>query len=395
MSKDANLSRRAFLKSGLLAGGAALASTVPWRAGWAASSDPQGTLNFADIGVGNPGGDWSKYTAVSDWDVNLIAIGNAPSAIMNKMLAGGGRSTYDLINIVGGMLEPLVGNHLIEPVDTSKIPNWAKDDYVSHYLGKGSPGYGYIAYENTLYSVPTVLQGDAFAYFPEKTGKLSSYGALFDPKWKGYTSLEDNYTTAGQKTAMYLKHHKMASIEDPANMTPGEIKAVVDFLIKKKKEGQFLTLWSSFQQAVDLMANKEVYVIDCWEPMVFTVKDKGVDWVYADPEEGYLLWAMAANIVNKPGMGDAEKKAVYELLNFMLGGWYGAKIALLRGYMTNPQAVPYAKAHPDEFSKEEAEKIEQITNGVRNKFEQGGTWQQRWPKHLDAYQEQWERFKAA
>lgn len=392
MQSDTSISRREFLATGLVAGGAALAAALP-RAGWAAATE--GTLNFADIGVGNPGGDWSKYTDVSHWGVNLIAIGNAPSAVTNKLLAGGGRDTYDIINIVGGMLQPLVDNQLIEPIDTARIPNWTRDDYITRYLGKGSPGYRYMSYRDTIYAVPTVLQGDAFAYFPEKTGTLDSYGALFDPRFKGYVSLEDNYTTAGQKTAMYLKHSKLADITDPANMTPKEIKAVVDFLIKKKKEGQFLTLWSSFEQAVNLMASKEVYVIDCWEPMVFAVKAKGMDWVYADPKEGYLLWAMAANIVNKPGMKVAEKRAVYELLNFMLGGWYGAKITLLRGYMTNPLAVPYAKSHPHEFSAAEAAKIERITEGVRRKFEQGGTWQQRWPKYIDAYQEQWERFKAA
>ncbi|HYW77268.1 MAG TPA: extracellular solute-binding protein [Gammaproteobacteria bacterium] len=394
MKNDLSLSRRELLLSTLLSGTAALTMTLP-GVSRAASSQAAGTINLADIGVGNPGGNWSKYTAQSNWDVNLIAIGNAPSAVMNKLLAGGGRKTYDLINIVGGMLPPLVNNHLIEPIDTSKIPNWSKDSYISSYLSKGSPGYDFIAYQNTIYSVPTVLQGDAFAYLPEKTGKLSSYGALFDPKWKGYTALEDNYTTAGQKTAMYLKHHNLASINDPANMTPAEIKQVVDFLIKKKKEGQFRTLWSSFQQAVNLMTSKEVYVIDCWEPMVFAAKDKGVDWVYADPEEGYLLWAMAANLVKKPGVSAAERKAAYELLNFMLGGWYGAKITLLRGYMTNPHAVEYAKAHPNEFSAKEAQKIERITKDVKSKFDQGGSWQQRWPKHIDAYQQQWERFKAA
>ena len=33
-----------------------------------------------------------------------------------------------------------------------------------------------------------------------------------------------------------------------------------------------------------------------------------------------------------------QTEAAYKLLDFMLGGWYGAKITNLRGYMTNPQA---------------------------------------------------------
>src|SRR5208282_3683761 len=62
-----------------------------------------GTINFADIGVGDPDGDWSRYSKASGFNVNLVAIGNAPSAILNTLVAGGGTASYDVINIVGGM----------------------------------------------------------------------------------------------------------------------------------------------------------------------------------------------------------------------------------------------------------------------------------------------------
>jgi spermidine/putrescine-binding protein len=262
-------------------------------------------------------------------------------------------------------------------------------------LKQGSPGFDFIGYNGKIYGVPTVLQGDSFAFLPEATGQLDSYAALFDPKWRGFVALEDNYTTAGQKTALYLKDSKQATIGDPANLTPGEMKAVVDFLIEKKKEGQFRTIWSSFEQAVNLLVSKEVKVLDCWEPMVFVAKSKGIDAVYAAPKEGYLLWAMAAYIVKNPGRSAPRTQAAYQLLDFMLGGWYGAKITELRGYMTNPQAPAYAKEHPDEFPAAKAERIAAIEAGVKKKFEKGGTWQQRWPASVETYESEWARFKAA
>jgi spermidine/putrescine-binding protein len=352
-----------------------------------------GRLNLADIGVGDPG-DWSKFTKPTGWGVNVVGIGNAPSAILNVMVAGGGTKAYDLINIVGGMQKPLVENDLVEPIDPTQIPNWSKDTNISEFLAKGKPGFNFIGYQDKIYGVPTVLQGDSFAYLPEKTGKLDSYAALFDPKWKGFVALEDNYTTAGQKTALYLKKANLAEINNPDDMTPEEFKRVVDFLIEKKKAGQFRVIWSSFQQAVDLITSKEISIIDCWEPMVFAARAKGVNVEYADPKEGYLLWAMAAYIVKKQRSAE-ETKAVYELLDFMLGGWYGAKITSLRGYMTNTQAPDYAKQHPDEFPGPEAEKVAQITTNVRRKFAQGGTWQNRWPTHVEAYESEWSRFKAS
>jgi putative spermidine/putrescine transport system substrate-binding protein len=208
-------------------------------------------------------------------------------------------------------------------------------------------------------------------------------------------ALEDNYTTAGQKTALYLKKSGLARIDNPGDMTPGEVKTVVDFLIEQKKQGQFRVIWNSFEQAVNLITRKEVYVIDCWEPMVFVARSKGVDAVYADPKEGYLLWAMGAYIVKNPNAGEERTNAAYQLLNFLLDGWYGATITNLRGYMTNPLAQEYAKANPSEFSAEAAKKVAEITGRVRDKFAKGGTWQNRWPNAVDVYEAEWARFKAS
>lgn len=383
------MNRRAILKAAC-AGSALLAA-----GNWPSIASAAGrTLTLADVGVGDPG-DWSKFTEATGNGVNVVSIGNGPSTVVNQLLAGGGLSTFDIINIVGGMQKPLVDNDLILPIETGRLPNWKKDTYIESYLAKGTPGFDFIGYEGTVYGVPTVLQGDSFAYLPDETGELDSYAALFDPKFRGFVSLEDNYTTAGQKTALYLKRSGMAEIADPADMTPEEVRTVIDFLIEQKKAGQFRVIWSSFEQAVNLLTSKEIHVMDCWEPMVFVARNQGTNAKYAAPKEGYLLWAMGAYIVNNPDRSPEEVAESYALLDFMLGPWYGAKITLLRGYMTNPMAPDYAKAHPDEFTPEEAQRVAEITEGVKQKFEQGGTWQNRWPTHVDVYEEEWQRFKAA
>ncbi len=390
------VSRRDFVK--LVAAGAVSAGVASTARslglGWAEAA-AMGTVNFADIGVGDPGGDWSKFTQATGWGVNLVAFGNAPSQILNVLISSGGAQVYDIANIVGGMQKPLVENNLIEPIDTSRLPNWQSDTYIRDFLSPGKPGFEFIGYKGKVYGVPTVLQGDSFGYLPDVTGHLDSYEALFDPKWRGYVALEDNFTTAGQKTALYLAKNKLASIANPADMTPSEIKTVMDFLIEKKKEGQFRVIWTGFEQAVDLLVRREVYVMDCWEPMVFVARKKGIKAEYARPREGYLLWAMAAYIVRNPTRPPEREKAVYDLLNFTLGPWYGAKITLLRGYMTNPGAAAYASSHPSEFSAQEASEVSRITNNVRSKFQLGGTWQDRWPTHVDTYEAEWARFKAA
>lgn len=383
-------SRRQFLKAGTaLSVGASLG---PWWLRQARAADL--TLTLADVGVGDPG-DWSKFEAATGDGVNVVSIGNAPSAVLNQLIAGGGLSEFHIVNIVGGMQKPLVENDLIKEIDTSKLTNWVGNSYIADYMKEGDPGFDFIGHDGKIYGVPTVLQGDSFAYLPDLTGELDSYAALFDPKHKGFVSLEDNYTTAGQKTALYLKASDQAEIGDPADMTPEEIKTVMDYLIEHKKNGQFRVIWSSFEQAVELLASQEVHVMDCWEPMVFVANGQGHNVSYAAPKEGYLLWAMAAYIVNDPDRSEEDVDAAYQLLDFMLGAWYGAKITLLRGYMTNPEAVGYAESHGDDFSAEEAAKIKAIDDGVKAKFQQGGTWQNRWPTHVDVYEEEWQRFKSS
>jgi len=60
----------------------------------------------------------------------------------------------------------------------------------------------------------------------------------------------------------------------PADITPSELATVIDFLIRKK-EGQFRVIWSGFAQAVSLLFNEEVHMMDCCEPMVFIANARG------------------------------------------------------------------------------------------------------------------------
>ena len=309
-----------------------------------------GTINFADIGVGDPGGDWSRYTKASGWNVNLVAIGNAPSAILNTLVAGGGTASYDVINIVGGHAEAARRQQSNRTVDTGALPDWAKDKNIGEFLAKGKPGFNFIGYQDKVYGVPTVLQGDSFAYLPEKTGALNSYSALFDPKWKGYVALEDNYTTAGQKTALYLKHANLAKIDNPDDMTRRRSQDCGRFPDRPEEEGPVP------RHLVVLPAGGRPHR----QQGSLCHRLLGADGVRRERARVSMpsmptrrratccgRWRPISPTI-RSAVAETTK-AAYQLLDFMLGGWYGAKITRVRGYMTNTDAPIYAKAHPDEF----------------------------------------------
>ena len=348
-----------------------------------------GQINYGGIATVNAG-DWSDFGGESDWGVNFVTIGNAPGDILSTMVAGGGRQNYDLLAPVGGIQPPLAEQDALQAVDTDRLDNWDGQ----YDFWETEQGREFVGYDGDIYGVPIVWQGDSIAYLPgEVDREISSYGALFDDEFAGQVAIEDNYTTAGQKTAMYLKANDMADIDDPRNMTEAEITTVVDFLIEQKQSGQFRTLWSGFETAVSLMSEREVVVMDTWEPVVFALRDQGMEAEYATPDEGYLLWAMVDYVVNPQGeRSDARTEAIYDFVDWQLSGWYGATISQQTGYMTNPAAVSYA----EETEGFDGEQVADIHEGVQRKFnEVGGSWQQRWPDNREAYEEQWQRLRNA
>jgi len=397
---NSNRTRRSFTK---LAGLGALTAAAGCTSGGGSSGGDETStdgsaggdggssqqINYGGIATVNAG-EWSGFTESSEWGVNFVTIGNSPGDILSTMVAGGGRQNYDLLAPVGGIQPPLVEQGALQPVDTDRLENWdAQYDYWETEQGQAFVGDG-----GDVYGVPIVWQGDSIAYLPgEVDREITSYGALFDDEFAGQVAIEDNYTTAGQKTAMYLKANDMADIDDPRNMTESEITTVVDFLIEQKQSGQFRTMWSGFETAVSLMSEKEVVVMDTWEPVVFALRDQGMEAEYATPDEGYLLWAMVDYVVNPPDeRSQSRTDAIYDFVDWQLSGWYGATITQQTGYMTNPAAVPYA----EENEGFDGEQVADIHEGVQRKFDEiGGSWQQRWPDNREAYEEQWQRLRNA
>src|SRR5437667_12467909 len=74
------VSRREFLER-VAAGGAGIAVAGglarPGAPAWAA----KGSVTLADVGVGDPGGDWPRFSGPRGGDVNRVARGTAPSGV--------------------------------------------------------------------------------------------------------------------------------------------------------------------------------------------------------------------------------------------------------------------------------------------------------------------------
>ena len=162
---------------------------------------------------------------------------------------------------------------------------------------------------------------------------------------KGCIVVSPNYRLVGKgepvtkddcamDAAMGMEALGLVKFGDKGNMTRPEIDILVNFLIKKKKEGHFRAFWETFGQSVNLMVSGEVVLQSMWSPAVTAVKAEGVPCIYASPKEGMRGWHGALAISAKTSGKKLDQ--AYEYLNWWLDGWAGAFVARQGYYLSTP-----------------------------------------------------------
>lgn len=249
------------------------------------------------------------------------------------------------------------------------------------------------------YGVPVIGNADSFGYFPDKIGVSAdgeqdiSWEMMFtSDKTRGRVAYDQTWTYSMGPAALFLKHNGQVNVADVADMTKEEAKAVVDFLIERKKAGQFRTLHSAFEEQVQLLTNKEVDIINCWEPATREANlALGAGTVrYAYTVEGYFKWGhgayVAQQVADRGNIND-----VYKVLNYFLSGEYRALQARDRGY-AGPNmdlAVEYAKSNG--WSAEDTDNLSKTDAKVARKFQKPYV-STTTPSNADVMEEEWQRF---
>ena len=335
--------------------------------------------------------DWTAFEDETGVKIEFTPINSDPGIFRQEVVANAAGENQDLFLMDGGIQTQLGPQGFFLPIDGAQVPGWDKmraDLKQSPLLADP---------QGTTYGVPAVLNADSFAYFPDlvKGSEPLSYSLLFeDEATKGKVGLENTWLTTLPMAATYLKVAKGAAIANPSNMTAEEAKTVVDFLVERKKAGQFRLLWSTYDESLDAMARKETIVSNVWEPVVKALVGRGEKVVYAKAKEGYNKWLIGAYIPSQVKDRGTEA-TVYKAIGGFLGGAYALQIAKLRGYSTgNPQAgLDFAKAHSS--APEEVAALEANIVKIDEKFASPEFWQNVTPDNLEAIEAEWDRFKQA
>jgi putative spermidine/putrescine transport system substrate-binding protein len=331
---------------------------------------------------------WHRLTSELGIVLKFIDNQNDPGPVIARMRKGNAATAYHLGGLQGGAERELAEAGLILPWDLEKIPNY-------NSLWSWARGIRYTQSNGKTYGIPTVINADSIIYLPAKIGSCDSYGVIFDKKLRGKVAMEDAWINSVIFTAIYLKENSLARITEPGNLTVDELGTVMEFLIKNKRDGQFRTFWSGWENGVQLIKAQEVWAMTGWEPIVYAAKEAGVDAAYAVPREGYEGWSNDV-LLHKGAEADGLVEAAHEFVNWELAGYYGCALGELRGYLVpTDNNVRYAEGHPQEFN---PEKQRELARHVRQKFEamKGQIyWQNVRPNEHQLYNEWWERLRAA
>ena len=388
LAYDSNTSRRELLRLlGMTGAGLMLGSLVGCQNNGKKAPPVPTDLKFYGTGTLNLE-KWDQLKKDLSIGMTFKDNGNEIGPIVSQMITGTAASDFDIAGLQGGAERELAAAGAILPWDTGQLHHWAD----VWDFAKAIP---HIHYNDQLYGLPIVLNADSMIYLPEKVGTIDSYAAVFDPKLKGKTSMEDSWINSTIFTAIYLKQNSLAKIDNPGDLTESELGEVMEFLIKKKKEGQFVKLWSGWEDGLELIKSQKAWVMTGWEPIVYAAQKAGINAKYAIPKEGYEGWSN--NLVLCKGAKDRNSlELAHKFADWELGGYYGCAIADLRGYVVPTDAsTAYAKSHATEF---DAAKIEKIAQNVKDKFfkMKGITfWQNMRPKNYKQYEVWWSKLRSA
>jgi len=232
--------------------------------------------------------------------------------------------------------------------DTTKLPEW--DQVVDLYKGSGkiwsdawygdgqnpsSVGYtsgpdatDFVEPGSTKWITnhPVLHNADTLGIRPDVIGRpIDSFKELINPEFSGRAGLVAFPQIGLMDAAMAFQANGEIEYADKGNMTREEIDFSIDRLIQLKNDGHWRSLWSTFNDSVQLMVSGEVVIQSMWSPAVTAVREQGVPCIYQDLAEGYRSWSLGHCL---PKHLEGKKLgAVYDYVTWYHTGTAGAFFA--------------------------------------------------------------------
>ena len=313
------------------------------------------TLRFIGTGVAQVNDIRDKAQEDLGFKIDLRAL----STEENNQIAITQPGQYDIFDGEYFSLPLVIPSGNLQPIDTKRIKNFDKivpffttgkfeglpvenaqgtaPIKVMYLKGQDSKEFSSTPTEWAT-MIPFQYNADTLGYRPDLVGrKIETWADLFDPAFKGKTSILDIPSIGIMDAAMVVESAGLMTFGDKGNMTKAEIDEITKILIDKKKEGQFRAFWKTFDESVNLMSSGEVILQSMWSPAVTAVKSKGIECVYAPLKEGYRAWGGGIGLSRN--LEGPALDAAYAYMDWMLDGWVGAFLGRQGYYSAVPETA--------------------------------------------------------
>ena len=347
--KKDGLSRRTVLKGAAATAGAAIGSgaITGFPTIWAQNIKDV-TLRQFGTGVSNLNDVAQKVKEDLGFTLEMTALDS--DSVTQR--AATQPDSFDIADIEYWICKKVWPTGNLQAMDVSKIKNYDKivgifkdgkltpDSEIAqgtapHTVGFiPEPGATTFADEQTNWMtlIPTIYNADTLGIRPDLIGRpIESWSELLNPEFKGKASILDISSIGIMDMAMVCEAMGEIQYGNKGNMTKEEIDKTIAIFTEAKKNGQFRAFWKTFDESVNLMASGEVVIQSMWSPAVTAVRTQGIECKYQPLKEGYRAWASGFGL--PVAIGEREKDAAYEFINWFLSGWAGAHLAK-QGYYT-------------------------------------------------------------
>ena len=245
-----------------------------------------------------------------------------------------GGTQYDIAIPSDYMIEKMIKEDLVEPIDLTKIPNYSNID--SRFKG--------LAFDpNNEYSVPYFWGTVGIIYNKDLiTEPIDSWNVLWDEAYNGQFTMIDS-----QRDSIMVALKKLGYSMNTKDL--GELEAAKNALIEQKP----LVLAYVGDNVKDMLISEEAAMAVVWSGEASAVIQEYDNFEYVLPKEGSNMWF--DNIIIPIGAKNID--AAHQFIDFLCRGDIGFKNADYVGYATcntetmkllDPALLGTTYAYPDE-----------------------------------------------
>ena len=201
---------------------------------------------------------------------------------MVTLMRSGGGTQYDMVSASGDASLRLIYGKDVQPVDTSKIP-----DFKNFYPAFQSPPNNTVGgkhYGISLQWGPNILLYNTQKVKPAPT----SWSVIYSPKYKGKITVPDNPIQIAD-AALYLKYHTPSlGIKDPYELNSTQFNAAIALL--KQQKPLVKKYWATGGQEISDFKNGDAVVGAAWPYQTNTLIAAKAPVKDLVPKEGATGW---------------------------------------------------------------------------------------------------------